>query len=134
MRRLASVCASVGVTGLALALSLSGCKIDDGADEFREGTPTRETVALVVPGAATQGALTAEGETQSALLGEKAKTYVTTRTITAIVNGGTWAVLTLVRTVVSYPATGVEGDTAVWGPHTEPLSPNTWKLTVTRVE
>jgi hypothetical protein len=109
-----------------------GCKLDDG-DEFRDGVPRRDTVALNVPGASASGALTAEGAVTSALLGEQADTYRTTRDITAIVNGGTYAVLTLVKTIVDFPATSVKGDTAVWGPHTEPLSPNTWRLTVTRL-
>lgn len=129
MKRLASMCASVGL----LVAGAAGCGKVDG-DEFREGVPTRDTVALKVPGAAANGALTAEGETQSALLGVKADTYVVTRAVTAAVNGGTYAVLTLVRAVVDYPASSISGDTAVWGPHTEPLSPNTWKLTVTRLE
>ena len=54
-------------------------------------------------------------------------------TATTIINGSVGAVLDLVKTVVSYPATDVEGETAVWGPHTDPLSANTWRLTVTRV-
>jgi hypothetical protein len=28
----------------------------------------------------------------------------------------------------------LKGDTAVWGPHAEPLSPNAWRLTVTRLD
>src|SRR5262245_3622950 len=115
MIRFASMCACVGMFA-----GLAGCGLLD-ADEFRSGVPTREEVSLAVPGASASGALTADGERQSALLGEKADTYVTTRAITGIVNTGTWAVLTLVRTIVDYPPTSVKGDTAVWGPHTEPL-------------
>jgi hypothetical protein len=116
-----------------MVAAVSGCGLVD-ADEFRSGVPTRDEVNLAVPGASASGALTAaDGEVQSALLGEKADTYVTTRDITAIVNGGTWAVLTLVKTVVDFPPSSVKGDVAVWGPHTEPLSPNTWRLTVTRL-
>jgi hypothetical protein len=130
MTRLASMCALVWSAGAALALS--GCgKID--SDEFRGGVPTREEVNLQVPGASASGALTAQGEVQSALLGDKADTYVTTRDVTAAVNGGTYSVLTLVRTIVDFPASSVSGDTAVWGPYTEPLSPNTWRLTVMRL-
>jgi hypothetical protein len=132
MKRLSLMCASVGLIGTTLAVA--GChKMDD--DAFRGGVPTRETVALNVPGApASGGALTAAGGVQSALLGQKADTYMVTRVVTAIVNGGTYAVLTLVKTIVGYPASSVVGDTAVWGPHTDPLSPNTWRLTVTRLE
>jgi hypothetical protein len=41
-------------------------------------------------------------------------------------------VLTLVKAITDYPATSVMGDTAVWGPGTDPLSANTYRLTVTR--
>ena len=44
------------------------------------------------------------------------------------------AALILVKTIVSFPPTSVHGDTAVWGPHSEPLDKNAWRLTVTRVE
>jgi hypothetical protein len=133
MKRLASMCALVGLTA---AFATAGCRPKDDADEYRGGVPLRETVALHVPGAADNGgALTIEGGVQSALLGQKADMYTVTRLVTAVVNGGTWAVLTLVRTVVAYPATTVDkkAETAVWGPWTDALSPNTWKLTVARV-
>ena len=114
---------------------LVGCGLKDDADSFRGGVPRHETVEVRVPGGAQPGSLTAEGgAVQSALLGQKAEYYVLTRAVTAVINGGTFAVLTLVKTIVGYPATSVNGDTAVWGPHTEPLSPNTWRLTVTRLE
>ena len=81
MKRLALVCASVGL-GL-----WTGCGAISG-DDFRGGVPTRDTVALNVPGAAATGALTVSNGVQSALLGQQADTYVTTRDVTAIVNGG----------------------------------------------
>ena len=107
-------------------------------DAFREGVPTSDAVALRLPGesqAVAQGALTVDGTTsvRGALLGEQADLYTTTRAVTAVVNGGTYAVLTLVRTIVEFPATSVTSDTAVWGPHSEPLSRNAWRLTVKRI-
>jgi hypothetical protein len=126
MKRLTSMCALVGV---AAVLAGTGCrKADD--DAFRSGIPTREAVSLHVAGAPADGTNGATG----ALLGEKAGTYEVTRAVTAIVNGGTWAVLTLVKTVVSFPATSVAKDSAVWGPYHDALSLNTWRLTVTRVQ
>jgi hypothetical protein len=89
-------------------------------------------VTLHVAGAPTDGT-SAATSTTGALLAQKADTYVMTRAVTAIVNGGTWAVLTLVRTVVSFPATSHTTDSAVWGPYHDALSPNTWRLTVTRL-
>ena len=75
------MCACVGLTAAAAA----GCGMVDG-DEFRGGVPTHDTVALRVPGADATGALTASEGVQSALLGQKADTYVTTRTITAVLS------------------------------------------------
>lgn len=125
------------VLGFALATAgLAGCG-KDGGDEFRDGVPQHEDVTLALPGGdSQQGALTAgDGTTaiHSGLLNERAEMYTITRTITGVVNLGTAAVLALVRTITDYPATSVMKDTAVWGPYTEPLSPNTWRLTVNRV-
>lgn len=136
MMRQTSMYGLVGLTTAALALTAVGCRPKDDADEYRGGVPLRETVALHVPGAADSGgALTLDDGVKSALLGQKADSYLVTRAVTVIVNGGTWAVLSLVRTVIGFPATTVDkaAQTAVWGPYTDALSPNTWKLTVTRV-
>jgi hypothetical protein len=122
---------------LALPLAAGACGRDD-ADEFRSGVPYHEDVTMVVPGATasgTQGALTADGvtEVQGKLLGETADLYKLTRDITVMVNGATGAVLGLVKTVTEFPPSSVGTDVAVWGPHTNPLSPNTWRLTVNRI-
>jgi hypothetical protein len=138
MKMTLSMCALVG---LVSALVVTGCRRAD--DEFRGTVPTREAVVLHVPGApddgqAAAGATTTTpsttGVVHSALLGQLADTYTVTRTATVLVNGGTWAVLTLVKTIVDFPATTVTADTAVWGPHTDALSRNTWRVTVTRLE
>jgi hypothetical protein len=120
---------------LAAVAYLPACALDE-ADAFRGGVPTHRNVDLQVPGGGetgAQGALTV-GSVQGPLLGERAEFYTTTRVVTQAINGGTYFVLTLVRTIVGYPATAVTGQTAVWGPHSDPLDPNAWKLTVTRVE
>jgi hypothetical protein len=132
MKRLTSLCALMGL--FAAAFAGAGCRKVD--DEFQGAVPTREAVVLHLPGAPDDGGAStnASGAVTSALLGQQADTYTVTRTATTAVNGGTWAVLTLVKTIVDYPVTKVEGDTAVWGPSTDPLSKNTWRLTVTRLE
>jgi hypothetical protein len=127
----------LGILGaLGAVVALAGCgRVDDSA--FEGSVPTKDTVAAVLPGSATttSSSLTASGLTtrKSALLGDVAADYTTTVAVTTIINGAVGAVLDLVKTVISYPATSVEGDVAVWGPHTDPLSANTWRLTVTRV-
>jgi hypothetical protein len=120
------------VLGVTAMLALGGCKMMD--DDWAGSTPTAENVALDVP-ASTQSALTSsDGTKVSALLGEEAGSYQLTRVVTNIVNGATGAVLLLVKTIVSFPPTTVQGDTAVWGPGSQPLEKNAWRLTVTRVE
>ncbi|MEA2696113.1 MAG: hypothetical protein QOI66_384 [Myxococcales bacterium] len=121
-------------------LVLLGACAKPEADDFRDGVPTREAAELKVPGASTQAsALTAEGDVdvgvvKGALLGQTAEFYFLTRTVTAVVNTGTVAILGLVKTITTFPPTSLKGDVAVWGPYTEPLSPNTWRVTVTRLE
>jgi hypothetical protein len=66
-------------------------------------------------------------------MGQTAEWYVTTRAVSAVVNGGALAVGALVRLITDYPATTVAADTAVWGPWQGPLDPIEWKVTVTRV-
>ncbi|HLK91664.1 MAG TPA: hypothetical protein VKZ18_17360 [Polyangia bacterium] len=122
----------VGILGAALALAACA-KVDSG--EFAGSTPTKDTVALVVPASGASAAAVTSGSVtvrQGALMGETAKDYVLTATLAVVVNTATAAVLGLVKTVTDYPATSVEGDTAVWGPSTDPLSANTYRLTVTR--
>ena len=120
------------VFSVTAMLALGGCRLVD--DEWGGSTPTAENVVLAVP-ASGRSALTAgDGTTRSALLGQQADSYTLTRGVTSIVNGATGAVLLLVKTIVSYPPTTVHGETAVWGPHSEPLDKNAWRLTVTRVE
>jgi len=121
--------------GLALVTTAGACAKDDG-DDFKDGVPQSQDVALVVPGASASGsALTADGTTavQGGLLGQQADFYKVTRDVTVVVNTATVSVLALVKTVTNYPPTSVEMDTAVWGPYTDPLSPNTWRLTVNRI-
>jgi hypothetical protein len=118
---------------LGAALALVGCGKLDGS-EFEGSTPTKDTVAMVVPAASSTTATTGASVTvrQSALLGETAKDYVLTATLAYVVNTATVAVLGLVKAVTDYPPTSVEMDTAVWGPSTDPLSANTYRLTVVK--
>ncbi len=114
----------------SVAMGLSGCHIIDGSD-FEGATPTAETVSLDVPASGT--AASSDGVARSALLGDEADSYTLTRGVTFAVNTGTGAVLLLVRTIVSFPPSSRDGDTAVWGPHSEPLAKNAWRLTATKL-
>lgn len=112
-----------------LLILAAACGVDP-ADTFRQGLPTTGAVKLSVPGQG-QG-LTAAGQRSDPLEGQKAEYYALTRGVSLNVNGATAAVLTLVEKIVRNPPTSVQGNVAVWGPHTDPLSPVTWRLTVKR--
>ncbi len=118
----------------ALAGAMGCGKAGDGA--FDDSVPTQENVALVVPSSsASAAAAVASGDLSvrgGALQGQLAKDYVLTATVVGVVNTATAAILTLVKDITDYPPTSVSGDTAVWGPGTDPLSANTYRLTVTR--
>lgn len=114
----------------AMLVVVSACGVDQGAD-FRKGIPKSGDVALKLPGQANQP-LMSTGTRRDGLEGAQSEFYKLTREVTVFVNSGTAATLLLVEKIVRYPATSTTADSATWGPHTEPLSPNTWKLTVVR--
>ncbi len=122
-----------GLSALTLAI---GCRpAPEAASEFRNAVPRKETVAMIVPARAGQAltqAVTAERQAQP-VRGATAELYQTTRGVSLMVNGGGAVVLGLVKAVTHYPPTNLTNNTAVWGPWTEALSPNTWKVTVNRV-
>lgn len=111
---------------LCASLLLVGCGRMDREEEFRSVLPTKEMVEVKTPAAQGQ-ALEVEAESTQ---GGRSDMYTLTRFATVVVNGGTLAVLGLVDGVTKHRPTTVTEDTAVWGPHTEALAPNTWKLTV----
>jgi len=121
---LASITLCAGMSGL------TGCGVTEDASEYRKALPTTETVAVKVPQRSGQ-ALT-ESSTQ-ALVNETAEFYQLTRDVSRSINGGVVWVLTLIHAVVQYPPTEVSENTATWGPWTDALSPNTYKVMVTRV-
>jgi hypothetical protein len=119
----------------ALAVVVAACGPLSAADDFREASPSRQGIDIKLPGASGQ-ALTSEeelGQVQQALLGQTADWYKVTRTVTVFVNGATLWVLNLCEDIIENEPTTVEKDKAIWGPHTDPLSPDTFKFTVTKV-
>lgn len=116
-------------------VALCACGLNDDSDAFRQGLPTSEAVTIRLPGSSgtTQGLaiLGGGGEARQAQ-GEKSALYTITRAATLTVNGGTVYALGVLKAIVDQPPTSVNGNVAIWGPHTDSLSPNTWRLTVTR--
>ncbi len=115
---------------LSSALLLGACGRGP-ASEFEAGVPTAENVKIDVPASGSQG-LTASG-VRAQGQGEESELYRMTHGVTGAVNFWTAAVLHLVRDITRHPPTTMTETQAVWGPHTEPLSKITWKLTVNRV-
>jgi hypothetical protein len=114
----------------SIALATACRPPGDEAEEFRRGVPTQDTVSATIPGQAGQ-ALTVQAAI--AVRRATAESYKLTYGVTRLINGGAVFVGTLVRAVLRFPATTLQGDTAVWGPWTGDLEPVTWKLTVTRI-
>jgi hypothetical protein len=113
----------------AASLMIVGCgQVEE--NEFRDGLPSKEMVEVKAPGGSGQRL---ETESVSGFaLGQTSDFYKLTRGATVLVNGGTAALLNLVEEITKHTPTSINGDTAVWGPHTDALSPTTWKLTVTQ--
>lgn len=113
----------------ALAIVATGCGVEK-ADSFRNGYPKSDAVTMKLPG--STGELRGDSKTRQELEGEKAAMYSLTRGVTYVVNGGAGFVLTLVKTIGDSTPTKVSETQAIWGPHTDALSPNTYKFTVTK--
>jgi hypothetical protein len=115
---------------LAAASLLAAC--GPNADEFRAASPSRQGVDIKTP--SNGQALTSSdvGISQQALLGQLAPWYVATLGATRAINGATAWVLGTCEQIVSFDPTTLTDNQAVWGPWTEPLSPDTFKFTVTK--
>jgi len=117
---------------LCASLAIVGCG-QMPEDEFREGLPSQQMLQVKEPGAGTGQKLEVEGRAAMDFRkGETSDFYELTLGATVSVNGGTRFVLNLIEEITKHTPTTLEGDVAVWGPHTEALSPTTWKLTVTK--
>ncbi len=115
---------------VATAVLLWACGRDK-ADTFREGVPQAQDVRVDFP--ANGSGLSGTAQRQDGLEGDRSMFYLMTRAVTGTINGATVAVLGLVKGITDHAPTTLKDDVAVWGPHTDALSPNTWKLTVTKV-
>jgi len=116
--------------GAGAAFLLAGCGRMDRETEFRAALPSKELVETKAPAKAGQG-LEADVHAQGGQ-GQTSDMYQLTRGASLFVNGGTVRVLSLVDAVTKHRPTSVTEDSAVWGPHSDALDPNAWKLTVTK--
>jgi hypothetical protein len=101
--------------------------------DFRNGLPSKEMVEVKVPESGAQGLQASEisdAKTSNAVQGQRSDAYALTRAATLMVNGGTLWVLGLLGEVTQHQPTTQTETSATWGPYTDALSPNTFKLTV----
>lgn len=115
------------VLAATAALGLVACvKQDDDPRAIDRALPTADQVSIKLP------QTTARTLDENAL-GQLAAWYVATRDVTRTFNGGSAWVLTLIHTIVQFPATTVNGSTFTWGPWSDALSPAAYKLDVEAV-
>jgi hypothetical protein len=124
------------LTSVSAAVLVAFCSAcghsSDGADAFRAATPSRQSLKVAVPAKSSQALSPPDTGSQQSALGQTAVWYQNTVAVAAVVNGGLVWVSALCEDIITYPATSVTADTAVWGPFTAPLSPITYRFTVTK--
>lgn len=115
----------------AIAVVGTACGVDQ-AQAFRDGFPKADEVTMKAPGGTKGQPLAGASTRRDGLEGDASLFHAFTRGVTVLVNGGAVLTLGLVEEITEYPPTTLTQDQAVWGPHTNALSPNTWRFTVTR--
>jgi hypothetical protein len=115
--------AVVLVSGLA-----AGC--GNGGSAYRSALPTKDQLAIIVPGAhpSTSGAMT------QALLGAQAGFYTMTVQIATWLNGTAASFFEQIDDAVATPPSGHDATHEYWGPFTSALSPMTVELAVEKVD
>ena len=115
---------------LLAAMVLTGCG-GGMADEatFRSALPTQEMVEVKEPSHEGQ-ALVSAADVAALERGKTSDLYQFTRDTTKFINGTTLRLLRLLENITERTPTSLTEDTAVWGPFTEPLARNAWRLTV----
>lgn len=109
--------------GLAILVIACGEERRGDPEEFRRASPSRQNLAITLP----EG-----GQALSSDSSGHASMYVLTREVSQTVNGGLFFVRALIEAIIAAEPTHFDGGTAVWGPYTAPLSPDSWRFTVTR--
>jgi hypothetical protein len=116
---------------LLVALVLAGCS--NPAEEFRAAAPSQQAVSLTMPSNGAGASSVAAGETEQALIGQRAVFFEITRGVTTVVNGSVTATLILLETITDHHPTSLTATHATWGPYTAQLGINTWKFDVEKV-
>jgi hypothetical protein len=115
---------------LVVGSLVAGCGQGSGA--YQAALPTREAVAISVPGPSS--GTSSASERSEALLGAQATFYTMTVQISTQLNGAADGFFGMIDTAVSSPPSGEDATHAYWGPFTDALSPMTVELGVQRVD
>lgn len=114
---------SAWLAGVAVLVVACGGERHGDPEEFRQAAPSRQNLAIALP----QG-----GQALTSDASGHAQLYVLTREVVRTVNGGLFFVGALIDAIIGHPPSEFDGSRAVWGPHTPPLSPDTWRFSVVR--
>ncbi len=117
---------------LTATVMLGACGPLADAEEFRNASPSRQGLKISAPTSGSKALESGDVGSQKQGLGQTAEMYKLTVGVTTVVNGGMAWVLNLCEEIVKHEPTTISENEAVWGPHTEALSPDTFRFTVTR--
>src|SRR5688572_6851711 len=91
-----------------VTFAAAGCQEKDGSEaEARDSIPSAEFLKIAMP--------ESDG-TAKPVVGQVAPFYLVTLGTAVSLNLSVGAFLTLVRVIVAFPVTSIEGDTWIWGP------------------
>ena len=116
------------ITLLTLSLTAVACGVgtsSDPADEYRDASPSRQSLTL---GVGTPKAKKVQGLGGGPVSG----LYLATAEVTRTINAGVRDVLDRVEDIIKSPPAVIDQNHAAWGPITDPLSPMVLRFLVER--
>jgi hypothetical protein len=111
-------------------LSLCSLSFACNPPDFRSALPTRDAVAINVPGAS----VSTSSARNEALLGTQGTLYTMTREISTQLNGAAASFFGQIDDAVATPPSAHDASHEYWGPFTGALSPMTIMLAVEKVD
>jgi hypothetical protein len=107
----------------------AGCS--GGSGSYQNALPTREELAINVPGPGSAGSSSVRTEQT---LGAQADFYTMTRQISTQLNGAEAMFFGMIDQAVASPPSGQDASNTYWGPFTPALSPMTVMLAVQKID
>jgi hypothetical protein len=117
---------------LGLTVAVAACGPASLEQKMRDALPRKVAVGTPQDSSAKfRGGDLGQNENNSQV-GDHSSYYQLTYDLSRAINGGTAAILGLVKAITDYPATSCSGDTCTWGPGSGALDPNVMKMVVSR--